>query len=240
MRVKQIKKSMKPFRCSKCGKEIPAGSSYRYWQHMRMPITRWCMDCGAPKESDLASSDKVQRYCKVREDIEKAASDAQGASVDDVMDLIQELVSAMDTGVEELRALSEEYNTSADNMETVFPNGSSVIDDVRQTADTCETWADNLDNARQELEGITLEDYQCDCDDEHEVDCDECGGEGDNEYDGTEGDSIYPRETVMIECETCNGTGRVGCDVCDGTGVKLDDMLQAIQDAVDEGMSETL
>jgi hypothetical protein len=240
MKVKLIKKSLKPFRCSKCGKEIPAGSVYRYWQHMRSPITRWCMDCGVPKESDLASSEKVQRYCKVREDIEKAASDAQGASVDDVMDLIQELVSAMDTGVEELRALSEEYNTSADNMEGAFPNGSSVIDDVRQTADTCETWADNLDDARQTLEGITIDDYQCDCDDNHEIDCDECDGEGTIEDAGTDADSLYPRDAVEIDCETCNGTGKVGCEECDGTGVKLDEMLQAIQEAVDDGMSETL
>jgi hypothetical protein len=240
MKVKLIKKSLKPFRCSKCSKEIPAGSAYHYWQHMRSPITRWCMACGMPKSSDLASSDKVQRYCLVTETVEAAASNMQGADVDSVMDLIQELVSAMDEGVSTLRELSEEYNESADNMEQVFTNGSSVIDEIRETADTCETWADNLDVARQTLEGITLEDYQCDCDDSHEIDCDECGGDGTIEDDGTDADSLYPRGASEIDCETCNGTGKVGCDVCDGTGVKLYEMLCVVQAAVVDGMCETL
>lgn len=252
MKVSQIKKSMKPFRCSKCGKEIPAGSSYRYWQHMKSPITRWCMACGMPKASDLASSDKVQRYLKLTEDIESAAGAVQEASVDDVMDLIQGLVVVMDSSVGELRSLSDEYNTSADNMETVFTSGSSVIDGIRESADTCSTWADNLDVARQTLDSLTLEDYQCECDDDHEVKCDVCDGDGHVKCDAEgcngridDSDLSQPicqtcHGTGTIQCDDCGGTGKIQCDDCDGTGVKLSELLEAVQEAVDEGMSETL
>lgn len=226
MRVYTVKKSRKVWRCHKCGATINVGDSYRWWQHMHSPETRRCWKCGPPRASDLTSSDKLQRVLSAQENVEDVAGQLSQAGDKDTFDsMLEDLKSAVQEAAEEVRSVGEEYSGSADNMEQAFPNGSSVIDEIRDKASTCESWADNLDNAASELESVEVED--CDeCDGTGHVDCSTCGGDGQGE----------PNEP----CDGCNGDGQVDCETCDGTGIKLQDALDSVQQIIDDAMSETI
>lgn len=254
MQVYTVKKSRKEFICNKCGQPIIKGSSYIWWQHMHSPEVRWHAAHGHPRPSDLASSDKVARYCTVQEQVEDAMSAlSNDANADNVEELVQGLAQAMREGAEEIRSVGEEYTEAADNMESAFPNGSSVIDEIREKADTCEAWADNLESAADTVEAIDTDAFACDtCDGSGTVECESCSGAGDYDCDTCNGTgAVEPGDdgdtdcrvcdgTGRVECSDCEGTGELDCPDCDGTGDNLQSIIDEAQTAVDEAMSETL
>jgi hypothetical protein len=141
------------------------------------------------------------------------------ATADELENSVSELVTALNSAAEDVRAVGEEYGEAADNMEQAFPNGSSVIDEIREKGETCETWADNLDTCVSTLEGLDVD-----------IECTACGGTGQIECDSDEDGSDV----------TSDGSGMCDCEECNGEGNTLGELKEQIQEAVDEAMSERL
>lgn len=229
MRVYFVTKSRKQWRCHKCGSAIEKGDSYRWWQHMHERETRRCLKCGPPRPSDLATGDKMQRALAAQEQIEDAMADVAAATtVDEFNTALEQLKSVCEEAATEIRQVGEEYEEAASNMETAFPNGSSVIDEIREKSETCNTWADALDSIDLD---ITAED--CDtCSGSGMVECDTCHSTG--EVPGEDDD---PSD---VQCDDCGGAGEIQCPDCDGTGSNLKEAIDTAQSNVDDANSETI
>lgn len=228
MKIYEVKRARREWRCSKCGKTISRGQPYRWWQHRDAPVTARCMECGYPRASELASSDKLASVLAAQESVEDAMADVINAADKDSFDsALETLKSTVQEAAEQIREAGEGYSESADNMEAVFTSGSTVIDDIRQKADTCSTWADNLESAASELESIEVEDCST-CDGTGYVDCETCDGTGQDPDDDDE------------QCMDCEGDGQVECPDCDGDGYNLQAAIDAVQSAIDDAMSDTI
>lgn len=171
MRVTTVEHSRTELECSKCGTKIRAsrdekqdvvdrrtgkkkrktvrvlGDSYRWIKFNRGAKVIRCMSpkCGF-MPSDMTTSDKLSRVYAAQEAAEETVSDW------DFSGDVSELKQALDDLASEVRAVSEEYEESASNMEQAFPNGSSKIDEIREKADSLSSWAD-------EIEGVDFEEW---------------------------------------------------------------------------------
>lgn len=135
-------------------------------------------------------------------------------SEDDVTDALLNMA-------EEIRSLAEEKREGAANIEDGFGHSTYQSEELEQVADDLDSWADDVEGA----EVPSTEDFKCEeCDGEHEIDCDVCGGtgrvEGETDEEGQEED-----------CEECEATGKVECTVCDASSdFDLERWQEAVQD----------
>lgn len=143
--VKHVRRAQKDQgKCSGCGKELPAGSEYRYYKpgfRGRMKI-RMCMsDACTPRRSQLESSKLSEAYAAIEnaEDRLRATGNGEGyvLTVESIQEIIDECAS-------EIRNISEEYEQS--------------IEAAPMLEDTVREKIELLDQFADELESLSLED----------------------------------------------------------------------------------
>lgn len=126
-------------KCSGCGKELPAGSEYRYYKpgfRGRTKI-RMCMsDSCTPRRSQLESSKLSEAYAAIEhaEDQLNATGNGEGyvLTVENVQEIIDECAS-------EIRNLSEEYEQSIEAA-------PMLEDSVREKIELLDQFADELES----------------------------------------------------------------------------------------------
>lgn len=197
------------FKCDHCGKEIQIGTPYKHMTPKSGPyggrtLTR---HAGCPSwQSWEYSSALWARIEQIQHDFQTAMEGA--LDPDAVTDALSDAAQAV-------RDLSEEKRESADSLEDGFGHSTYQSEELNQTADDLEGWADEIENA----DVPAIEDYPCsECDGEGEIDCEYCGGDGTDE----EG-----------PCTECTG-GRTTCPECEGKEGYFDEEVwsEAVQDAV--------
>ncbi len=131
--------------CGRCQKPIAAGDEYLWFQHaFRAKVIRCPQHY--PSQSELTTSDKLARLYSIQEGFDTLLKEFHKATnADDV-------VSALESAEEEAREVAGEYNESADNIEEGFGHETSMSEEIRGKGDSCETWADALSTAKDEVE----------------------------------------------------------------------------------------
>lgn len=204
-----------------CGREIEPGQGYKWIKPKSGPYGGRMMARHAEHPSwnvwDYSSSLSA-RVAQIEHD----HGDLTGVeSVEDAEAVAQE-------AAEEIRALAEEKREGASNIEEGFGHSTYQSEELEQTADDLDGWADDV-------EGTEFPDPQ---DDEYldqdEVDCDECQGTGmvDNEPEtkAEHEDPDFEWESE-VECDNCGGTGQVENE---DPETDWDAWREAAQDALNE------
>jgi chromosome segregation ATPase len=102
-----------------------------------------------PRQSQLTQSDKLSRLYAAQEGVEDAALSGEFTGTD-----VDNLRQAVDDAKSEVESVKEEYEESHSNMESAFPNGCPVMEEIQEKVDACEGIIDSLDSALSELDGL--------------------------------------------------------------------------------------
>jgi hypothetical protein len=132
--------------CGRCGDPIHAGDGYRHFTpgfRSRNKQVRCMKPACTPRPSELTNSKLSEAYA-AQEDAQ--ATIGQAATMDDI-------TSALEDAAGRAREVAEEY-------ESAVQAAPMLEDQVRESIDALETWADELDNPNF---------------DEFEPKCAECG-----------------------------------------------------------------
>lgn len=104
--ITKVQKSRKEYKCSKCGKTIPAGSSYlRGDLNFSKPIIR-CVQCGL-KHYEVTTSDYVRSVGAIVEDwpdfytADECGRDEMVAELESIMDDLQDRLDNMPEGLQQ-------------------------------------------------------------------------------------------------------------------------------------------
>jgi hypothetical protein len=211
-RITNVKKSLKPGKCEKCGTELPKGSPYLWYKvgfRSRHKHVRCTEAACFPKDSERESSLLSSVYAA------KEAAEETIQSADNAEDMQQALTDY----AEAIREVADQYEEAmTDDQGNVFNT-------------TAEERYENLTSAADEIEGIDIdaETTECEeCEGTEEVECESCGGTG--KHEGREEDED------AADCADCEGTGKVDCpnEDCDGGQVPdVDAMREAAQEALE-------
>lgn len=149
MRVHYVKAARKDY----SGTFIKKGDSYYWWKHAYSPrrVSRT-----RPKPSELASSDKVCRVLEASEIIQEAFEKL--SNWEDVEGLASQIEDAANT----VREVGEEYEESAESMESGFGHETSTSEEVRERGGEVTQYADDLDNMKDSVESVTREEVDPD------------------------------------------------------------------------------
>ncbi len=120
----------------------------------------------------------------------------------------EEVTSALSEAAEAIREIAGEKEEGADNMESGFGHSTFMSDELRDTADQLNGWADDVENA--EVPDLPEPD---------EVDCEECEGKGYRE--------VAP--DVSLDCTECDGSGKVTPD--EPTDEQMDEWRSEVEEA---------
>lgn len=165
-RVTYVKKAAKQHRCQRCGEVIRKGEPYKHISPRAHRAARGrklvrcatCPDWQVWEYSNSLSARVQQIQHEWAKSIEEAAED-------NLEDIPVELASA-------IRELAEEKRESATNIEYGFGHATSQSDELNQTADDLDGWADDIESFdmddRPELGDHTrlCDDPDCGCDEE--------------------------------------------------------------------------
>jgi len=153
-RINSVKAARKPAKCNRCGKEIPVGSGYIYWEFRYGGMVKRCLACPRPRNSELTQSDKLSALWSAAESIEDADMAFQGQPVKYFEDFnTSDLAQAVHAAADQVREVGEEYRNSADNM-TIEGGPKETLE---EKADSCDSWADELESAADEIEAVEVE-----------------------------------------------------------------------------------
>ena len=100
-----------------------------------------------PRASQLTQS-KMGEFYSAQEEIEDI--EVTAATAPDVPGMLE-------SAVENARAVSEEYNSSADSMEDAFPGGCPTMDECREKAEGIESWCDEVEGYASEAQDMASE-----------------------------------------------------------------------------------
>lgn len=129
-------------KCPKCGKELPAGTGYKWFQADRFsPKLKRCLDCPDWRLSERTSG-KIATAYAAQEDAGDALQeiDWHGRDIQDVLDDIQAVLEQCATGVEECR---DEYQESLDNMPEQLQDADTG-QQIQEKIDILESFMDEL------------------------------------------------------------------------------------------------
>lgn len=161
-RVTLVKKAQKDQgACRRCGTEIKTGDPYRWFANRigRSSIRKnFCEKC-VPRPSDLTTSDKLSQLYTAQEGLEDAI--AAAGSVDD-------LACALREAAGEANEVAEAYRDSISNMPDSLQQGSQA-DEMEEKASSCEEWAQNLEQAADEIEAMEPDEVDSEEEDEQEA-----------------------------------------------------------------------
>lgn len=136
----------KMYHCGRCGKVIEPGEKYFRFAHFRQPKQYRCLE-HRPRPSELESNDKLSSLYSIQESLTDDLNSFVQGNID-----VESLTSSLENAADEARTVGEQYGESADNMESGWPNGHYMIDELREKADACEDWATELESAKQEID----------------------------------------------------------------------------------------
>jgi len=158
-----IVKGRKEWKCNSCGRKIAKGEEHRSWSvGFRGATQKRCMDCPAPKTSELESSMVSTVYAAMEDaDFDTAGNKEDlDAMIEDIKAAIDEVAGEYESGemfennydlqerVDLLRAAEEELDNWADSLE-----------DEPETEDdeAYEKWLDDaVTAARDAVENLDL------------------------------------------------------------------------------------
>lgn len=189
--------------CEKCRAEIKVGDPYKHITPKSGPYggrTRYrCGACPGWRvwEYSNSLSARIEQITEEAADSVAAAEDA-----DSVRAAFEEAAGA-------IRDLASEKEEAADNIVDGFGHDTYQSEELREQADTLNSWADDV-------EGADVPDDP----EPEEDDCEECNGTG--KADGDENDA-------EDDCEECDGSGRFTPD--EPTEQQWDDWRAEVEDA---------
>ena len=171
-------------KCDKCGKEIEVGQPYKWIAPKSGPYGGYkryrCDACPTWNVWDYSNS-LGARVAQISADAWEQFGNTTFESDDEFNSLLSEVA-------ENIRGLAEEKEEGAQNIEDGFGHETSTSQELRDIAEQLNSWADDVENT-EAPNGYP---------EPEETDCDECGGTGTVETEGSE-------ETQ--NCEQCNGAG---------------------------------
>lgn len=155
-------------KCETCTNEIVPGSPYK-WVKPKIgpfggPKRIRCQDCPDWRPWDLSNSLSAQ-LSRVSHEFQDRLTGVD--SVDDVKQALSEVA-------DEIRGIAEDKRESAQNMEEGFGHATSQSDDLNETADNLDSWADEIESA-EPPEFPEPEEQDCEhCADEEDQGCEHC------------------------------------------------------------------
>lgn len=145
--------------CEVCGKPIEPRMAYQYIEPRYGTRRVRHTGCRSWRPSEVSSSKMTSVWAA-----QEAFADAQMSGFDTVSDIAQAVTEV----AEAARSVGEEYGESAQNIEDGFGHEVPMSEELREKADSLESWADELDSAASDIEGM-------------EPVCAECSGSEDAE-----------------------------------------------------------
>jgi hypothetical protein len=134
------KVARKEYKCSLTGAIIKKGDTYFEFTPYRSKPHK----CSRyPKPSEMTGSGKLATLYSIREQMQEYEVSEEISSGDD---LIEEVRSQCQEWAEEIRSVGEEYRDSVNNMPDSLQQ-SSKADEINEKGDSCDTWADEVENA---------------------------------------------------------------------------------------------
>lgn len=156
-RVTVVKKSQKAQgRCEKCGKELPAGSAYKWCAPRAGSFARGrrrvrCLDCPSWRPSETTSSSARAAVYGAQEAAEDRLSAWDREDAEELRSILQDTAEGVREG-------ASCYRESQENMESGFNGATSVSDELGEKADTLDSAADELESAADDIEDWEGED----------------------------------------------------------------------------------
>lgn len=151
MRINHVTKARKAQgECGACGKEVAAGTAYKWVKARYGPKRVRHEDCPTWKASELTSSDKLAAAYGAQEDIYEAIANwAPDPNEPDASDIVEALEAAASTIRDEV---AEGYRESASNIEDGFGHSTSQSEELEGKADEADTWADEVEQAASDMD----------------------------------------------------------------------------------------
>jgi hypothetical protein len=189
--------------CSHESREIKIGDSYKHFSIRAYKGGRgtkkvYHVDCHVPQSHRTTSAQLGMIY-----DAQETAQ-AELAALDNTAtpDDFQAIAEAAAQGI---REAGEMYVESADSMESGFGTSTYVSDEIREKGEGCESWADEIESAGQDIE---------------EFDEDLARGEAEEENDAEDFDEESEREDAIESA------------IEDRRQTWFDEQVSAVEDAI--------
>ena len=137
---------------AKAGKDYPShdikkGDTYYHWSFFRGPKM---MSKTMPKRSQTTGSAKLSNILAVEESLQAALSEATCP---------EDVIAALDAAISDGQSSIDEYDEAISNLEDGFPNGCPAKDETEEARDNIQSWLDELENAKSEVEHLNTSDY---------------------------------------------------------------------------------
>lgn len=157
-RITTVKKAQKPQgKCGKCGAEIHVGDPYRHTtlktgQRSSLRKVR-CMkpECSF-RPSELTTSRRGEVYAAQEAMEDNMASWGAETTLDDI-------TGELSNTADELRAVAEQYREAAENIEQGFQHETYQSQELNETADSIDSYADEVENAAGSCSEFDMDDY---------------------------------------------------------------------------------
>jgi hypothetical protein len=168
--------------CTHESREITVGMPYKHFSIRAYKGGRgtkkvYHSDCRVP-QSHTTTSAQLGTIYDAQETASKLLSQfASDGSVDDLRSIAQDAAQG-------IREAGEMYTESADNMESGFGTSTYISDEIREKGDGCESWADEIESAADDIE---------------DFDEDAARGEAEDEYADEEFDTDEDRVNAVEE-----------------------------------------
>lgn len=150
-------------KCEKCSVEIKVGDPYKWVKPKSGPYGGSkrvrCMACPSWRPSELTSSNALGILYAAQEAFGDAVSGWDREDIGGLEEALDDLASGV-------REAGEAYIESADNMESGFGTATSVSDEIREKGETLTGAADDIENAKDDLEAFDEDAVRAEVEDE--------------------------------------------------------------------------
>lgn len=194
-------------KCDKCGEEIAVGQPYKHMSPKSGPYGgRMLIRCDTCPSWNVweYSSSLSARVAEATHDFDVSNAESE-----------DEVTDALSTVAEAIREIASEKRESAENMESGFGHATYQSDELNETADSLDSWADEIENA--DVPSMP---------EPEDEDCEDCEGTGEVHYVA---DGENAEQTV--QCENCVGTGKV--EASEPNEEQMDEWRSEVESACD-------